>query len=49
MRYRILLFDGSNGWTLGEIVTELPAGVSSRNDDGLMESEDGEMLFVPLD
>jgi len=52
MRYRELFFDGSNGWCLGDVVTAEEAftqSSGSRNGDGLLETSDGETLWVPLD
>jgi hypothetical protein len=51
MKYRVVCFDGCNGWVLGEVVEAEEAhrrAARSRNADGLLESEEGDELFVPL-
>lgn len=51
MKYRVLYYDGCNGWRLGDVVDAERAhkeATGSRNEDGLLEDEGGERLWVPL-
>jgi len=52
MSYRELYCDGCNGWRLGPIVSKAKAlecsDGYSRNNDGLLEANNGEVMYVPL-